>query len=56
MTVILNHKKEAGGGILGDFVAWWLSKNLSEEEAKKVDYYYFAQHVYSFTALFLIPT
>ena len=49
-------KKEVGieGGILGNIADWWLSQGLSEEEAKKVDYYHYAKYVYGFTAIFLI--
>ena len=51
-------KEEGGswgvGGMFSDFAAWLLSKGLSEEEAKKVDYYHYAKYVYGFTALFLI--
>lgn len=47
-------KKGEDWGILGDIASWWLSKGLSEEEAKKVDYYQYANYVYSFTSLFLI--
>jgi hypothetical protein len=39
---------------MGDIVAWWLSQGLSEEEAKKVDYYQYGRYVYWWTATFLI--